>query len=174
MMTTRRQLILAAMIPIIFLIFIFLKSYSDLIFGTRVMLPVEGFDPRDLLSGQSISYRVKYDTPRMCGPRPRNYLKPPESFVCLKPKFFSHNEPDSKKCQLYIKGRCKYGRFLAGIEQFYLPEEAAVKIEKLIPYHKATIEISISRNGSALVKQFFLDDMPWKQFLKQQAKKGQK
>lgn len=166
MMHSRRQLIIAAMIPIVFLLFILFKSHSDLIFGQRVVLPVEGFDPRDLLSGQYISYRVNYDVPAICGPRKPNYLKPPESFICLKPKFFSHEQPSRKRCQLYIKGRCQYGRFLAGIERFYLPEEAAVKVEQLIPYHKSSIEVSVSRNGTAVVNEFMIDGKPWDRFLK--------
>ncbi len=165
MITKRQGIIVALIIPILFLAGFLFKSHYAWLVGERVTLSVHGFDPRDLISGNYISYRIDYKVPSMCGPHQVDLTRPPQAFVCLKPKIFSYERPLSSSCDLYIKGYCRYGRFHAGIEHFYLPEKDIKKIDKLIRYHKVKIIVSITKSGSAVVTQLLLEDTPWKTFL---------
>ena len=120
---------------------------------------MEGYDPRSLLSGHFLTYRVLYpsQTKEIC---PTDFR--PSVYVCLKTKGVSFKKVPY--CKPFIKGECVLGRFKAGIERFYIPEKDAKKLDKKLRErrHKATVEISVLENGVAQVTNFFFDGVSWK------------
>ena len=154
---SKTVLISALLFPIIALGILTGYKHYKVTVGMEVILPIEGYDPRDLLSGHYLTYRVNYGTKYICEQsRKANYS---EAYVCLDPKYFSYHKPQT--CNLVIKGTCKGSRFRAGIERFYIPEDQAKKLDKDVRSKKGSIVLSVTPDGHAQIKDLLIDDKPW-------------
>ena len=146
--------------------------------GQAVTLPVEGYDPRDLLSGRYLRYKILYKAP--CPPiakppiekqsAPKGTTKIPSKLAFLKTKQRAYlclqGEKQSavsisapQNCPLFIKGRClgKEG-FYAGGDRLYLPDSKARDLEKL--FHgagKKEVVLSVTKGGRVLAKDILID-----------------
>jgi hypothetical protein len=126
----------------------------------EVVLRVEGYDPRDLLSGHYLTYRVQYGVEAVhnapfqedvcaCFNEP---LSVPASAWWMGP---CSERPEST-CPIFLKGYSAYGnRFIAGIERFYIPERYAAKL-RTVP-GLATIRVAVPANGRGIVRQMQVD-----------------
>lgn len=157
MMKTKKALMMALLFPIIVLGA--LTAYRQYLFsyGDEVVLPIVGYDPRDLLSGHYLTYRIDYGVNGICA----SYSTRPTAFVCLAPKLFSYTEPAN--CSKLIRGVCNYGRFEAGIERYYVPEDKATYLQQQILAKSASVVLSVTPDGQAQVKDLLVDGQPWKQ-----------
>lgn len=70
-------------------------------------------------------------------------------------------------CQFLIHGFCRYHNFVAGIEQFYIPEVDGKKLNAEISDKKASILIVIPKNGQAVVKDLLIDGKSYRTFVNQ-------
>ena len=159
MIKSPKVLIIILAIPIIALFALVIYKKHILSVGKEVTLPIRGYDPRDLLSGHYLIYSIEYGVNDIClGTRKVKKT----AYVCLEPKQFSFMRPEY--CQLYIEGECKYGRFTAGIERYYIPQEKAKRLEDLVRSKKASIVLSVMRNGKAQIKDLLIDGQPWQSY----------
>jgi len=156
MIKSRKILLVTLMIPILALLGLTTSKISNLFMGREVELPIVGFDPRDLLSGHYLVYRVDYGVANLCA-------TPEEApgFVCLDNRTFTQDKPDG--CSLFIKGSCNHLRFEAGIERFYIPEEKAAMLDQIVRGKQASIVISITGAGHAQVKNLLVNGKPWEE-----------
>ena len=141
--------------------------------GQTVVLPVEGYDPRDLLSGRYLRYKILYKAP--CPPSekqsaPKGTTKIPSKLAFLKTKQRAYlclqgekqnsvSRSAPQNCPLFIKGLClgKEG-FYAGGDRLYLPDSKARDLEKL--FHgagKKEVVLSITKGGRVLAKDILID-----------------
>ena len=158
MIKTKKGLLIALIIPIISLaVLIGYKKYI-LSIGKEVILPITGYDPRDLLSGHYLIYTINYGVEDIC--RGMSYKLKKPGYVCLSTKTFSYNWPDN--CELLITGICNRSRFEAGIERYYVPEEEAKKLEDLVRSKEASIVLSVPRNGKAQIKDLLINGTSWR------------
>lgn len=156
MITSRRTLIIALLIPIAALAALTAYKKYVLSFGQEIVLPISGYDPRDLLSGHYLIYQVEYGVGSICG----GGAGPQTGFVCLSPKLFSYTAPNG--CLKVIRGLCNNGRFEAGIEKYYIPEDKAKALEEKVRSKSASIVLSVTTDGQAQVKDLLIDGQPWK------------
>lgn len=127
--------------------------------GKEVELTITGYDPRDLLSGHYLTFRVVYDVADVCS---ENSSKSDLSaHICLSPRFFSWSAPDTN-CKLFITGKCNYGRFVAGIERFYVPEGKAKFLEKQLRDNPASIIIKVTPDGKGQIEDLRIKGRSWK------------
>lgn len=136
--------------------------------GVKVRLRVEGFDPRDLLSGHYLRYRVDYGLDGICA----GQAEP--TCVCLERP--GGGEPARAgwtgscearpDCHLWLRGRCSSSRFEAGIERFYFPETLARPLAVVPP--DATIEVALDGRGGGIVSGFFVGDEPLLDYARRQ------
>ncbi len=152
-------LISALLFPIVALGFLTGYKHYRVTYGQEVTLPIEGYDPRDLLSGHYLIYRVDYGVKDLCQPPKKRSHAVVTGYVCLKPKQFSHSKPES--CEVVIKGTCRGNQFKAGIERFYIPEDQAEKLDKDVRSKKGSIVISVMTDGKAQIKDLLIDGKPW-------------
>ena len=120
--------------------------------GTLVQFGVTGYDPRDLLAGHYIRYNVDYGSDSLCA----NDLGKPRC-VCLN----TATENGLAKsdwagpcearpaCELWLAGRCEYGRFLADIERYYIPEEYASELMRAP--EDSTVQVIVTDKGRGIV-----------------------
>lgn len=161
-MNQKKILLASLLLPIVALLLLtFYKAYS-LQTGLRFILSISGYDPVNPISGHYVTYRVNY-TPDVC--TDTSYNKKEESCICLSlaseaNHYFlpSCNERELKNCDAYLRGKCKYGRFEAGIEEYFIPEDKADSIDKIVRKGKSKIKISVQKNGKAIVEDLILID----------------
>ncbi len=74
-----------------------MMSYRHMQFktGVEVVLPIRGYDPRDLLSGYYIVYQIDYGIPGICKNN-RDNVK--AAFLCLEKK----GDTESDECSKYF------------------------------------------------------------------------
>jgi uncharacterized membrane-anchored protein len=155
----RIWLAIALLIPIVALALnAYLKSMQRAS-GEEVVLPIEGFDPRDLLSGHYLTYRIDYGLEQGCSEH-----NVPAS-ICLRPLRGLYPQGSlPEDCTLFIKGRCDdNAAFMAGIERFYIPEESAQVLEQKVQDKRGAVVLSVDRQGNAAIRDLLLDGKPWKQ-----------
>lgn len=157
MMQSKKMLLIALLLPILVLIALTFYKRHLLTSGVEITLPISGYDPRDLLSGHYVIYTVDYGVPNLC-----NQAKDiRQAYICLENKTVSYTSP--KYCKIFIKGICNNGRFIAGIEKYYIPESAASHLDTEVRAKKAKIVISVKPNGQAQVKDLLIDGKSWRQ-----------
>ncbi len=152
MIQTKKALILALLFPILALLLLATYKKYVLSFGEEVVLPISGYDPRDLLSGHYLIYRIDYGVYGICPAGTGQET----GYVCLSPKMFSYAPPEG--CSKLIRGVCNYGRFEAGIEKYFIPENNAKNLEEQIRSKAASIVLSITPSGHAQVKDLLVGD----------------
>ena len=156
MKRSKAVLVIALLFPIVALGILTGYKHYKVTAGAEVILPIEGYDPRDLLSGHYLTYRVNYETKRICElGKGKNHT----GYICLEPRYFSYFKP--KNCQMVIKGTCDRSRFKAGIERFYIPENQAKKLDKDVRSKKGSIVVSVTPDGHAQIKDLLIDGKPW-------------
>lgn len=136
-------------------------NWFDSSHGTDVKFRIQGYNPRDLLAGHYLTYRVDYGMPITCG-RFSNELDYPNTPHCLcltvdvsglasaaTGKTQSCTDID-KSCFLWLQGECKYkNNFEAPIEKYYLPE--ANRADNMATPENAKITVRISKSGRGWV-----------------------
>ncbi len=136
--------------------------------GYEMTFDVRGYDPRDLLSGHYVQYRVDYGPALDCN----DLENPPELETTPAKKtqtefdqcvcYSDPPDPDSgywqdcasiekTSCPVFIKGACSYGRFTAGIEKFFVPEEKAAYYDSVLRSEGARLTVKIDASGSAAI-----------------------
>lgn len=138
-------------------------EYKSATEGTLVEFEVGGYDPRDLLAGHYVIYRVNYGNEPICGvgADESKFAYSQNRCICLKVDpldrlaVVSSVEPcdrsNKPSCPLWIKGTCDYsGRFEAGIERFYIPE-AYSQFLLTVPAETRVV-VNVTSKGRALVK----------------------
>jgi uncharacterized membrane-anchored protein len=155
---SRRLLLFALIFPIAGLAALTAYKKYILSFGQEVVLPISGYDPRDLLSGHYLTYRVDYGLTQDCYSGSMTH----DAYVCLDTKSVSYSYPDG--CERLIKGQCRGSRFEAGIEKFYVPEDKAKILEDKVRDKSGSIVLSVTRDGRAQVKDLLIDGKSWRDF----------
>lgn len=144
-------------VPVITLLLWLVSIQMALDTAERVVLPVEGYDPRDLLSGHYLQIRTRYPI------RTDANASGQKLFFCFDNSRLFLKKPD--RCKVFIAGENRYGRFSDGVDRFYVPEDKAEPLERLLREgsRKAEIVLSVDRNGSAYATDLLFDGKSWKE-----------
>ncbi|WP_020395783.1 GDYXXLXY domain-containing protein [Thiolinea disciformis] len=163
MKTPRMRLVAALVFPIVVLAGNAWMNHQQREAGKRITFPIEGFDPRDLLSGHYLVFKVNYEIAQgnSCPSSDIN------AKLCLEPEKRVYPEDElPAQCTLYLPGTCNSDKqFDAGFERFYIPEQKAAQLEQLVQAKRAKLELSIDQYGNASIRDLLIDNKPWKQVL---------
>jgi len=158
MMESKRALLLSLLFPIFLLAGLTLKKQSTKSLGQSITLPISGYDPRDLLSGHYLVYRIDYGVD-VCESGSFSDAASETFFVCPNEKRVELFKPST--CDLAIRGSCSHGRFVAGVEKYFVPQEQALRLEKIVQSGKASVVLAVSRDGQAVVKDLLIKGKRW-------------
>jgi uncharacterized membrane-anchored protein len=152
------NLLFALSFPIIILLSLLVYKQTIINTGQTVTLPIIGFDPRDLLSGHYLRYRIDYKASNSC-----DYDSSKTVELCLKPKayFLDPSQVAIQACDLHLVGYCQKGQFIAGIERFYIPEQYAQQLDKKVRDAQGSLQVSVTKNGMAVIETLLIDGQPW-------------
>jgi uncharacterized membrane-anchored protein len=167
-----RNLLIALIIPILCLFLLSIYKAIKVSIGKEIVIPITGYDPRDLLSGHYLIYRLDLNNENLCKDTEKNNTI---IYLCLNQNIdntvnsakIPGYKVDQKRssCDAILKGKCMKNRFLAGVERFYIPEEYSKKLDKVIRDSKGKLVVSIDRNGNAVIKDLWINDKPWREYL---------
>tara|TARA_B100001115_G_scaffold125763_1_gene94285 strand:+ start:220 stop:720 length:501 start_codon:yes stop_codon:yes gene_type:complete len=131
--------------------------------GQKLTLPIRGFDPRDLLAGHYLAYRIEYGFESLCTGSKNQHEK--KTYICFAPKKILGARPQSSECQKYLKGVCKNGRFQTGLDRFYIPQKHARKLEQAVVNKKGEVILSLDGMGGAAITDLLIDGLSWKKWV---------
>ena len=172
MLKTKKSLIIAFVFPILVLMgMVGINEYYIRTSEERVF-PIQGYDPRDLLSGHYLLFSVDYgvNCPSL---RKKFYTECPiKAHLCLEPeKTLGLSHKVNKECSLFIKGKCSCwgSNFSAKNDnRYYIPETHAKKLEDLVrnSKNKREVLLSITKKGHVMVKDIHINGKSIKNFIK--------
>lgn len=159
--------IVAVLIPVVVLIGWCLWLESRAVTGTAVQLPITGYDPRDLLSGHFMRYRLELGESNPCG------VASAHNEVCACVAAQSAESVSGvywagscaarpAECRTFLRGRCDGSRFVAGVEQYFIPEDLAPQLQRLP--EEATIVLALDRAGHATVLRMLVAGEPVEEY----------
>lgn len=129
--------------------------------GETFKFPIEGFDPRDMLAGHYLFYKVDYGVASTHG-CPTTDIP---AALCLRPErrvYPTDELPNG--CEVYLQGECDASSlFTAGLNRFYIPQEYAAPLEAKIANKQGEIEVSIDKRGNAAILDLLIDGKTWKE-----------
>lgn len=129
--------------------------------GFDYEFPITGYDPRDILSGHYVVYRIRF--PEEVCPDFSRQVEPYDTCFCLTG---TGPEPEGQPvecdslprndCFTWIPGTCEHGRFRTNLEKFFVPESRAQELDRIVRDGHASIRITVDRQGHALVKDLLV------------------
>ena len=161
-----RKALLVVVLPLVVFCSWLGKVMLDANSAKHAILSIQGFDPRDLLSGHYLRYRVDWKGP-VCGPQRYG-----EQCVCLSdevPARATWNgacDDRPNGCAHFVRGQCNGGSFEAGLERYYFPESWRGKLVTVPP--NATVEVSLTSSGKAIVHQLLVEGRPLSEWIGEQ------
>ncbi|MBR1946367.1 MAG: GDYXXLXY domain-containing protein [Alphaproteobacteria bacterium] len=155
-------------LPVFILLGWTLSVQSMISQGTKIDLPVRGYDPRDILAGHYLSVAVDYDSfPSECKTEDKELRwKKREAFFCASSgRIVLERRAD---CRAFINGYCWYDHFYDNVSRFYVPEETAGQLEKAVrkKENNPVLRLSVTPDGKAFPIELILQGMPYKEWLK--------
>lgn len=165
-MKKKKIFLLLLILPIAVLLVIVVRQGFHFATGQEYVFPITGYDPRDLLSGHYLQYRVQYTSEEYCKrPEGENFFY---ACLCLQSRnpLFAEVRFGCEGCPAKIWGKCEGGQFLAGIERFYIPEADATWLDATLRRgeRKSEIVVSVSKEGVGLVKDLRFDGKSWREY----------
>ena len=137
--------LLAGILSIPFIVLIIWISYLFYLrsTGTDIVVAIQGYDPRDLLSGHYIQYTINWSQTD-CSQFPGKACRPNE---------FCHKATWGRQCR------------------FYIPEEYAERLDDLFRNrwsggHQFQVVYSYNPKRAPLAKQLLIDGKDWTEALK--------
>lgn len=161
------------LLPVVAFLVLIARFEYQLYSGEHWIITVEGFDPRDLLRGQYLQFRMDFNwkvVPTMmdCGYSGKCCL-------LLEKNHGSHINPLASlvSCQGHQNGGVIPGQlrhsdwFDIGMNRYYIPEAQAKDLEKLLRNKPCAVELVVAKGGrSALLRNFLIDGKPWQSYLR--------
>lgn len=157
-MSHKFRWIMAVLLPIAILGSLVARNEWLYRHAEEVVLPISGYDPRDILAGHYLTYQVEYGVPTPCQSNSRRSQG--TLYMCLKPAKVIRDPRDLENCSLYIRGHCQWNRFVAGIERYYVPEAEAENLDKLIRKGQVKLVVRVSPNGHARAARLVVEESP--------------
>jgi len=149
----------ALLFPIVLLgALVVFKAYK-LEAGKKFTVPIEAYDPRDLLSGHFLRFRISFEDKDPCySPNASNSL---DHYYCLSTgKFITSN--DIPGCEAWLSGTCDGSRFETGLDRFYVPENEAKFLEGMLRGKKASLVLSVDSQGKAMIDDLLIEGESWR------------
>lgn len=165
-----KKLAAALIFPILCLILLAVYKGIKVAVGTKIIIPISGYDPRDLLSGHYLTYRLDFKNGNFCSDKIQDNTR---IMLCVNQvkgdeasgEIIDEDNYDRRDCDVIIKGKCENGRFSAGIERFYIPEKHCMEIERVIRKGKGKLVVSVDSSGNAVIKDLLINGKSWREFI---------
>jgi uncharacterized membrane-anchored protein len=153
-----RSLLVALALPIVAVGLMIGRGELTSRTGRPYLLSIRGYDPRDLVRGHYLTYRIdfRWDEPgERCTSASCAY--------CLKGP--AGTEPLVSKVSAGETAGCDASfpeSELDHLQQFFVPEDKGYPLERAIRTRKAQLLVRVSSGGNVVVQDLLLDGRPWR------------
>ena len=171
---TKRLTLVAVLVPLLGLLALVGRAEWSVRHGPVWTIPIDGFDPRDLLHGQYLQYqyRLRWRGQNTCGPHQDAWGEPHlvvGCCLCLVRDTPDGYDPFIRQVDCTIgpqecDGILQSKSVMPPLRHF-VPEERATALEAALGSHQASIELSIDPKGEPAVRDLLLDRRPWRDVL---------
>lgn len=178
----RTGIILMAFPLAVFLILVFMNTMAQNN-GSSWHIKITGYDPRDILQGHYITYRYEWNYDEKAGAACTERGKNSTCCLCVNESGTGHVNPKisrfdcardwrQQSCSAVIKSKNRYGRTIYPSTKYYIDQNYALKVEQLIREAKNDfyIDLSVTENGAAVIRDMYVGDMPLKEYLRRMPK----
>jgi uncharacterized membrane-anchored protein len=166
---SRRFLAFAVILPLVVLAFGMVRAEHHLRDNRRWVFDVTGYDPRDLLRGHYIQYRLVLDEgdPQDRGVESCDEDSGEGCCLCLAADFpGGPTKVVRTTCEAAVS-RCDGAlqtRYLDELQRYYIPEARADELNELFrdasQEHRTQVVIAIDESGKPQVDTLLIDDVP--------------
>lgn len=156
-------------LPILFCLAVWGQAHVHQNYGGKSWdIKITGYDPRDLLYGHYLRFRFNWPTAALAEPGP--------TCLCINPSATGHIDPNiyAGRCADIARSQChstakvynRYGTLQTqnnhSGEEYYIAEDTAVELEKLLTQGQEDIRISVrvQRDGSIALGQMTINSIP--------------
>lgn len=167
-----RMTLLAVLVPVLGLAVLVGRAEYASRHGAVWTIPIEGYDPRDLLHGQYLQYRhrLRWQGADTCGYGSQGPREPaPGCCLCLTRDGVSGYDPFVRQVQCDEAPRACEASLRAETmmppQRYFVPEDRAQALESALRAHEAAIELTVSPSGEPAVRELLLDRRPWRDVL---------
>jgi hypothetical protein len=161
-MTRKTTLALALAIPILVLAALVVRGEAGLRSGRPWVLRMRGYDPRDLLRGHYLSYRIDWG-----GGGLEERCTVTACCICLRAAPGSPSlVPDASKVSCDETASCDSWfpeDQLDRLREFYIPEGRGPELERALRDRQAELSIRVSPRGGVVVEDMLIDGRPWRE-----------
>lgn len=169
-----RLTLIAVLIPVLGLVALVGRAEYAARHGPTWTIPIEGYDPRDLLRGRYLQYRFAFDWQgeNTCGPDSESGLgRDPEPGCCLCLTRSTADGVDPPVRQTWCgeaedlcDGALRAEDVVPPL-RYYVPEERALELERALRDRDAALELRIDPEGRPAIRELLLDGRPWREVL---------
>lgn len=183
----RKALWAAAAVPVLGVAALIARGEVRQRLGVEWLIGIQGYDPRDLLSGHFLRYQYRFDwtgadscgeafdqldgeSPpweRTPGPVPQRGVEA-GCCVCLTRRGQGLVEPYARlvRCADVEREGCDGSLAVAhvsGPQKYFVPEDWAQALEKAMRDRKPALLVSVRPGEPPAVKELYLDGRPWRE-----------
>lgn len=162
----RRWLDAAVLVPLLGLSILVVRAEVTKRSGDTWRIPIEGFDPRDLLHGRYLRFRYAPDWvgPHTCGPTtPRDPVA--DCCLCLTRTNARGVDPRVRQVDCSETDRCDGWLDAGAMEpprRYFVPEDRAHDLEAALRDRDAAMELTSGPEGIPAISELYIDGRPWR------------
>jgi uncharacterized membrane-anchored protein len=149
------QLWFALLLPIVAFAGLVVRAELLRASGPVFHVAIAGYDPRDLLQGHYLRYRLQWPADGACGGAP--------CCLCLQTSG-AHTKVECGGTDTACDAQLKHQMVEQGRE-FFIQEDAGPALEQAIRRGQATIALNVTPDGQVRVHELFIDGVPYRRWL---------
>jgi len=155
------KFLISLLIPIVALLGWVLQLERNISSSKIIRVRVEGYDPRDLLSGHFIRFTISQQGINACSEQDQQSegclcFIPESESIFYKPIWGGKCEHKPDYCRTYLRGACDFGRFAPEANRYSISEEIAPVLQR-VPQN-SSIDLALNENGDPQVLSFYAGD----------------
>lgn len=164
-----KKTLVAVLVPFVLLCLLIIRAEITLSKGQEWQFQVQGYDPRDLLRGHYLRFRVDYnwETSNMCSDANDCCLCLTDTGALVPKVKRVSCEIAKNQCDGYMRSE-----FENSLNRYYIAENQAARAEQILREAQADnaafITLSINRKGEPLIKDMILHGESLENLIKQQ------
>lgn len=156
---------LAVLVPVLGLALLAARAEVAQRGGRVWTIPIEGFDPRDLLHGQYLRYQYRFNWRGAATCGPDDQLQP-GCCLCLTRVADDGHDPQVRQvdcdsvppiCEDHLQSTA-----MLPPQKHFIPEDRGRDLEQALRRHDAAIELVAGPTGAPAVRELVLDRRPWR------------
>lgn len=144
-----------------------------------ISVDIEPYDPRDLLYGHYLLFRIDWNLPKSA----KNEPQACNGAACCLCLGKGDANPSAKiltceaakregACTHFVRGKANGSEFFSGLDRFYVDENYGYPLERVFRDKKETFRLELSmRPGAPVIRELYIGNRPYRTYVAQEGAK---